>query len=197
MRIIAGKWKGMHIEAPPGDKTRPILDRAKTVLFDVLGSRLAEPGRLPPIHVLDLFAGSGALGLEALSRGAKFALLVEQARAAAALIRRNLDILRIVDAARVLEGDATRVDLPAPPDGSYELVFMDPPYRMLAGPEPHGSVRGLLERLVRDTIVADSAIVVVRHERQPGGPPDLSPLIEIESRDVGNMTLRLLKRQEV
>lgn len=195
MRIIAGKWKGWQIAAPPGDQTRPILDRAKTVLFDMIGHRLAEPGRLPRIAVLDLFAGSGGLGLEALSRGAAYALLVERERQAAALIRRNLDSLQIVSEARVVEADATRCTIPPPPSdvaSSYELVFMDPPYRMLTGPVPGVGIRELTKTLSADPVIAPTALIVVRHERQRGAEPDMSPLVEIDRRDIGKMTLRFM-----
>lgn len=198
MRIIAGKWRGRTIEAPPGSNTRPILDRAKTVLFDILGSRLDEPGRLPAIAVLDLFAGSGALGLEALSRGAGYCLLVEQHRRTAALLRHNLDTLGIVAEARVVEGDAATVPFAVPPAadagaGHYELVFVDPPYRLLEQSVPDPGIRRLLERLASDPAISPTALIVVRHGRRPASAgPDLSPLIERERRDVGTMTFRLM-----
>ncbi len=198
MRIIAGEWRGRRITAPPGERTRPILDRAKTVLFDVLCHRLAEPGRLPPLSVLDLYAGSGALGLEALSRGADYCLFVEQHRPTAAVLRSNLHTLGIIREAHVVEADAARYDFSVPPPsagppGRYELVFVDPPYRLLQSPIPDPSIRKLLTRLSTHPAIAPSAYIVVRHERRPAGAePDLSPLIERERRDVGNMTFRIM-----
>ncbi|HOJ56897.1 MAG TPA: RsmD family RNA methyltransferase [Phycisphaerae bacterium] len=208
MRIIAGTWRGRTIQAPPGRNTRPILDRAKTVLFDILGNRLAEPGRLPPLAVLDLFSGSGALGLEALSRGARFCLFIEQNRESADVLRKNLDVLRIVREAHVIQANASTCDWPAPPkplpgEGrkerseddrppEYELVFMDPPYRLLMGTRPDSLIRNLLRRLATSPLIAPSALIVTRHERQPSGGPDLSPLVEIDRRDIGTMTLRFL-----
>ncbi len=222
MRIIAGTWRGRTLQAPPGRNTRPILDRAKTVLFDILGNRLAEPGRLPPVAVLDLFAGSGALGLEALSRGARFCLFVEQNRASADTLRRNLDTLHVIREADVIQADASTSNWPAPPAGAvppvpspaeslpdstlaespparapavlpaYELVFMDPPYRFLQGSRPEPPLRNLLRRLATSPVIAPSALIVTRHEFQPSGGPDLSPLIEVDRRDVGTMTLRFL-----
>ena len=203
MRIIAGQWRGRTIQAPPGDNTRPITDRAKTVLFDVLGSRLAQPGRLPPIAVLDLFAGSGSLGLEALSRGARHCVFVERHRATAGIIRGNLDTLRVIREAHVIEGDATRIDFPAPPPeesdppgsaGRYELVFVDPPYRMLSGPLPERGVHELCARLASTPVIAPTAIIVVRHSQDDS--PDLSPLVEHERRDVGSMTFRFMRRPD-
>lgn len=139
MRIIAGKWRGRPIEAPDTLETRPILDRAKTVLFDMLGTRLAEPGRLPEVAVLDLFAGSGSLGLEALSRGARYCLFVEQSRLATSILRHNLDRLGVLAEGEVQQNEALSCRILPPPrdpespdqPGTYALVFVDPPYRLL------------------------------------------------------------------
>ncbi len=196
MRIIAGQYRGRIIAAPAGKNTRPILDRAKTVLFDILGHYLAEPGRLPPLAVLDLFAGSGALGLEALSRGASYCLFVEQHRPTAALIRKNLDDLKIIDTARVIEGPAETSLFPSPPEQSgvdrYGLIFIDPPYRLLAGPKPGAEMRTLLDRLPNEPTIGPDALIVVRHAFRPTELPDLAPLCEYRRRDVGTMTLRFM-----
>jgi len=183
----------------PGDQTRPILDRAKTVLFDMLGHRLAQPGVIPPIAVLDLFAGTGTLGLESLSRGARYCCFVERHRATANLLRKNLDALGVIGEADVLDVDATVCDFASPPpdeDGlaQYELVFIDPPYRQLSGPKPVGGIVKLLDRLASSAIIAPSALIVVRHEAKRKAP-DLSPLIERTRRDVGHMTLRIMGRE--
>src|SRR5437764_5683819 len=90
MRIIAGKWRGRPIEAPPGVATRPTADRVRETLFSMLASRL---GSLEGLRIADLFAGSGALGLEALSRGAASGTFVENDAKAAAILRRNIDKL--------------------------------------------------------------------------------------------------------
>ncbi len=197
MRIIAGKWRGRRIVLPRGAGTRPILDRAKTVLFDMLGHRLDQPGGLPPLAVLDLFAGSGMLGLEALSRGARYCLFVERHPPTAALLRRNLDMLGITNEADVLEADTASAEFPPPPasagsPAAYRLVFVDPPYRMLAGSAPDRSIRVLLERISADRVIAPDALTIVRHSHQADGGPDLSPLLGLERRDVGAMTFRFM-----
>lgn len=197
MRIIAGKWRGRQIAAPEGDRTRPITDRAKTVLFDMLGHRLDRPGSLPPLAVLDLFAGSGTLGVEALSRGASFALFVEQHRPTVALIRDNLSLLAIgEDEGLALAADAANCRFPPPPEPlpAYALVFLDPPYRLLSGPAPHPSLRPLIQRLASDPCIAEDVIVVARHAQNPLGGPNLAPLVELERRDVGSMTFRFMGR---
>lgn len=204
MRIVAGTYRGRHITAPDTMDTRPILDRAKVVLFDMLGHRLAQPGMLPPVAVLDLFAGSGALGIEALSRGARYCLFVEQSRPIAAIIRKNLDALEIVGEAEVLQADATKMAIKAPPPlpdepaapARYGLVFVDPPYRLLAGPKPAPALQEFFRRLAHEPSISLEAMIVVRHELQKHSAPDLSPLIQEEQRDVGNMTFRFMRRPE-
>jgi 16S rRNA (guanine966-N2)-methyltransferase len=201
MRIIAGQWRGRKLGAPAGDNTRPILDRAKTVLFDMLGHRLAEPGSLPPIAVLDLYAGSGAIGLEALSRGAAYALFVEKNRSSAAILRSNLDALGVIREANVVEGDAAVVNFPSPAGADaasqFRLVFFDPPYRLLEARVPDRTIARLLRRLVVEPVIAPDALFVTRHERVgPGAEVDLAPLIEEARRDVGTITLRLLRRPQ-
>ncbi len=119
MRIIAGRWRGRPLLAPPGDSTRPTADRVREALFSMLASRL---GSFEGLEVADLFAGSGALGLEALSRGAAHCVFVENDRSALDAIRRNLAAL---DApGEVLARSAEHAALPRPVD----LAFLDPPY---------------------------------------------------------------------
>jgi 16S rRNA (guanine966-N2)-methyltransferase len=120
MRIIAGRWRSRPLTAPPGDGTRPTADRARETLFSMLLSRL---GSFEGLTVLDLFAGSGALALEALSRGAAQAYLVEREPAARKAIEANIRTLGA--AARLIGHDATALP-PAP--AAADLLFLDPPY---------------------------------------------------------------------
>jgi 16S rRNA (guanine966-N2)-methyltransferase len=123
MRVIAGHWGGRRLQAPPGDATRPTSDRVREALFSVLGERVQDA------RVLDLFAGSGALGLEALSRGAAEATFVDSAAGAIRAVRANLEALggaaevRRMDARRFLGGASGAAR-------QYDLVFLDPPYRL-------------------------------------------------------------------
>jgi 16S rRNA (guanine966-N2)-methyltransferase len=126
MRIIAGRWRGRPIEAPPGRATRPTGDRVRETLFSMLASRL---GSFEDLRVADLFAGSGALGLEALSRGAGFATFVESDPAAATVIMRNAEKLGASDRVRILGGSA----LALPRSEPFDLVFADPPYAAGSG----------------------------------------------------------------
>lgn len=126
MRIVAGDLRGRLLVAPKGHSTRPTADRTRQALFNVLEHAAWAPG-LHGRRVLDLFAGSGALGLEALSRGADFCLFVDRDEAARTAIFANLRALSRESAARVLAGDATAMG-PAPAEGPFDLVFLDPPY---------------------------------------------------------------------
>lgn len=121
MRIIAGEWRGRPIEAPPGRSTRPTADRVRETLFAMLASRL---GSFEDLRIADLFAGSGALGFEALSRGAKSATFVDNAPSAARVIRRNAETLGAEDRSCILGGSA----LALPRSEPFDLIFADPPY---------------------------------------------------------------------
>lgn len=121
MRIIAGVWRGRPIDAPPGQSTRPTADRVRETLFSMLASRL---GSFEDLRVADLFAGSGALGLEALSRGAAFATFVENDARSSAVMRRNAEKLGATGRVQILGGSA----LALPRSEPFDLIFADPPY---------------------------------------------------------------------
>jgi len=121
MRIIAGAWRGRLLDAPPGIATRPTADRVRETLFSMLTSRL---GSFEELRVADLFAGSGALGFEALSRGASSATFVERDSSAVAAIRANAERLEAADRITILSANALNL----PSGGPFDLVFADPPY---------------------------------------------------------------------
>lgn len=127
MRIVAGEWRGRKLVAPKGDATRPTADRARETLFAMLTSRL---GSFEGLQVADLFAGSGALGLEALSRGAATCLFVEQDRAAVDTIRSNIAALGAQARARVESGSVMGLRAASQP---LDLILADPPYHSGAG----------------------------------------------------------------
>ncbi len=147
MRVIAGVARGRLLVAPRGTATRPITDRVKETLFAILGERTADA------NVLDLYAGSGAIGIEALSRGAAHCDFVELARPAVAAIRENLQRTGFEDVGSVHQGDVVR-HLAHPSANAYDLVFLDPPYEERAILPP-------LERLAGH--LAPEAVVVVKH----------------------------------
>lgn len=128
MRIVGGEHKGRAIAAPPGRDTRPTGDRAREAVFNILAHAEWSPG-IEGRRVLDLFAGSGALGLEAMSRGAAFALFVETDAGARGTIRDNIEALGLFGATRIHRRDATDLGLkPAGLGEPFDLVFLDPPY---------------------------------------------------------------------
>lgn len=141
MRIVGGKFKGRAIAAPPGRDTRPTSDRAREAVFNILEHAAWSQG-IEGRRVLDLFAGSGALGLEAMSRGAAFALFVETDAGARGAIRDNIEALGLFGTTRIHRRDAT--DLGVKPAGlgdPFDLVFLDPPYGKGLGEGALGKLR--------------------------------------------------------
>jgi 16S rRNA (guanine966-N2)-methyltransferase len=178
VRIIAGEWRGRTIEAPPGQATRPTADRVRETLFSMLASRL---GSFEDLRVADLFAGSGALGLEALSRGAASATFVETDSAAAAAIRRNAEKLGASGRVRVIAGSA----LALPRSEPFDLMFADPPYAP-------GSGTAVVESIIRAGWLARGGWLSVETHR---GETTAAGELEIDSvRDVGRARVILLRR---
>jgi 16S rRNA (guanine(966)-N(2))-methyltransferase RsmD len=156
MRVIAGTFRSRQLKSLKGDALRPTSDRLRETLFNVIA------GRVPGSRFLDLFAGTGAVGIEALSRGAQEAVFLENHAPAAALIRKNLASLGIQSGARVLALDALRgleklATEPNSRSSPFELVFLDPPY---AAAEDY---RRVLNFLGATPILSDSSIVVAEH----------------------------------
>lgn len=128
MRVVSGRFRGKPLVAPPGPATRPTGDRARQAVFNIL-EHAAWARPLREARVIDLFAGSGALGFEALSRGAAFCLFVETDEAARGAIRDNMESLGLFGAARVHRRDATDLGVrPASAGPAFDLAFLDPPY---------------------------------------------------------------------
>lgn len=174
MRIVAGRWGGRRLVAPPGTGTRPTADRVREALFSILGERVDAA------RVLDLFAGSGALGLEALSRGAAQATFVESAPSALKALRANLAALGAPG--EVHRGDALAFLRSARGAArQYDLVFLDPPYR-----DATRLGRELSEGL--PAVLAPGALVVSESDRRAPLPLDL-PLSD--ERRYGDTLLRL------
>ena len=179
MRVIAGTLGGRRIAAPPGTDTRPTSDRVREALFSALGPLGGET-------VLDLFAGSGALAIEALSRGAARAVLVETDARAAAVIRRNLEALQLGPEQAILRRrDALKALRDAREAGeTYDLLFLDPPYRLATGLGPE-----LAEALA--PVLAPGARVIGESDRR--APLDLPGLSTTFERRYGDTLLRIHK----
>jgi len=129
MRIVGGVHKGRALAGPKSRAIRPTTDRTREALFNVLAHGDFGPWELDGARVLDLFAGTGALGLEALSRGARFALFIEEAAEARGLIRTNIEILGLTGVAKLYRRDAAKLgERPASAGPAFDLLFADPPY---------------------------------------------------------------------
>ena len=179
MRVIAGSARGVPLRAPPGRGTRPITDRVKETLFAILGDRV------PDSRVIDLYAGSGAIGIEALSRGAASVDFVERDRAALTAIRDNLARTRLETGARVHGLEVERY-LGGSGDGPWDLAILDPPYEVRAIVAP---LRALVPHL------AGSASVVIKHFWRVE-PPSIERLVVDRQRRFGETMLTFLALED-
>ena len=140
MRVVGGRLKGRLLAAPSSRLVRPTSERLREAMFDILEHRY--PGHVEGARVVDLFAGSGALAIEALSRGAQFALFIDNAPEARALLRANVEALALGGVTRIWRANAAKLGA-APAGGPFGLAFLDPPYGQdLAGPALASLVRG-------------------------------------------------------
>lgn len=173
MRIITGSARGCRLKAPKGMITRPTADRVKESLFNILGAKVWQA------EVLDLFAGTGNLGLEALSRGAAHAVFVDQNAESVSLIRENALHTKLADSAEIVRSEVlSALERFARMGRRFELVFCDPPYE-----------KGLAQKVVLalDTldVLAEEALVVVEHGRKEMFDLPLSRLCHTQSRQYG------------
>jgi len=180
MRIIAGAWRGRPLIAPEGRGTRPTSDRAREGLFSMLASRL---GSFEGLQAADLFAGTGALGLEALSRGAAHCSFIDSDRDAVASIRRNLDSFAAASRADVRQQS---IEYAAAPSRPCDLLFMDPPYRT-------GLAEAALERIADSAWLAPGAWIAVELGGETLSLP--AALTHEAERRFGKATILLLRAQ--
>ena len=178
-RIIAGAARGRRLGVPTGGATRPTSDRAREGLFSSLQTLVGE---LAGTRVLDLYAGSGAVGLEALSRGAGHVLLVENDPRAARTLRANVTTVGL-PGVRVREATVARV-LADPPDAPYDVVFADPPYST-----PPPSLATVLSRLVDGGWLAPDGVLVLERATRDGEPAWPEGLGTVRERRYGEATL--------
>jgi 16S rRNA (guanine966-N2)-methyltransferase len=184
MRITGGTLRSRALKAPKGQATRPTTDRVREALFGILTSA----GALEGARVLDLYAGTGALALEALSRGASTAVLVESAREALTALRANVTALGLEDRARVVAGDVAKAIRRLPDAGPFDLVFADPPWAMVD--EGHGAA--VLSALARSAGIATDGRVVLEHSARTA-PFDVDGLVRLETRKYGDTALTFYK----
>ena len=175
MRIIAGKYRGRTLVTPNSKAIRPTTDRVRESLFSILASGYSR--YLSDTRTLDLFAGTGAIGLEAISRGAKFAVFVENSLQGTDLIRRNIEILGISEQTKIIRSDATQLG----PLGNlqpFNLVFADPPYNK-------GIADKALDCLIKNGWLCCDALIVIE-ESANSLPPQLTNCRILDERKFGD-----------
>jgi 16S rRNA (guanine966-N2)-methyltransferase len=182
MRVVGGRLRGRALAAPKSQAIRPTSDRLRESLFNILMHAYADP--VSDARVLDLFAGTGALGIEAISRGAGFCLFVDDGAEARALIRQNVDALGLGMVTRVFRRDATKLGA-AHPVEPFSLVFLDPPYRK-------GLAEQALVALRDGGWLAPDAVVVIEEAADAGfAPPE--GFDELERRTYDDTMIAILR----
>lgn len=180
MRVIAGRFRSRTLQSLPGDDTRPTYDRLKETLFNVL----AAAGKLDGAVFFDLFAGTGAIGIEALSRGAAKAFFVESGKKAAQVIRANLQALQLEECSEVHErtvADALR--LVAESGIKADIIFLDPPYKM------QGAYEQVLRIVAQSPLLSESGVLVAEHEKRFDPGDGLGTLRRYRRLDQGDSSL--------
>jgi len=182
VRIIGGTLRGRRIRAPDGNATRPMLDRVREAMFSTLAPWIDDDAR-----VLDLFAGSGSLGLEALSRGAAFVRFVERGDPAVGMLKQNARDLGIGDRTQVSQGDALSA-VAWDGEGWADVVFFDPPYPLLGEPKARPRVLAALHGLVR-RVLAPEGVLVFHAPRGAVLSADFEPDLVVRERVYGRNSL--------
>jgi 16S rRNA (guanine966-N2)-methyltransferase len=184
VRVIAGRLRGRTIHAPPSDVVRPTYDRVRESLFGIL-----EP-LLPGAAVLDLFAGSGSLGIESVSRGARSVTFVERDASVLRVTGRNIAELGLTEQCRRVRGDAIALVTGRLPGGPFDVVFVDPPYGS-------GLARRALEELAESALLAEDALIVVEHAARDNLPEFVGTLSKVRSKRYGTTAVEFYEVRSV
>lgn len=182
MRIIGGQWRGRRLFAPEGMETRPTSDKVREALFNIIRNDVFDA------RIWDVFAGSGALALEALSRGAEFAVLTDASRKACAAIRRNIELCGAQERTRLLttewQGAVSSLK-----GEKFSLVFLDPPYKLT------GAYHEVLRCLLAEDMLSEDALIVMEHSRD-AAIQSLPEEFELyDTRRYGDTCLSLVRRR--
>lgn len=186
LRIISGRARGKRLIEFSGQQVRPTADRVREAIFSILTSRL---GSLNGCRVLDLFAGTGALALESLSRGAQYACLVESHTESIKIIQKNIDGCRMQDCTELLRGELPDALTQVTNNGSFDLIFLDPPY------EKGLALATLAQLAAHNEILADKGLVVVETKKGEVLPDEIGPLEKTDQRHYGLSTISLFERR--
>lgn len=186
MRIISGSLGGLHLKAPKGYKVRPTADQVREAMFNILVSRFSVEN----ITILDLFAGTGALGIEALSRGASSAVFVDSNTEAQRTIQTNLSTTHLRERGRLIRAYAAKgIKIVEDQGLQFGGVFLDPPYR-------EGWVDKILRLLASSTTLAPQAWVVVEHDQHEAGADEYASLVLTERRRYGKTGVSFYQYQD-
>ena len=184
LRVISGNQRGRKLLTVKGMSTRPTADRMRESLFNILSNRVIGS------HILDLFAGTGALGIEALSRGATSAVFIDKEKAALSIIERNLEICGLREQSRVLKWNiAINLKCLEGRIPKFDMVFMDPPY-------DHGFVQKALANLYQSNSVANGSIIVVEHSPEEPVPENYFRFEMTDQRRYGRTYFSFLRVQQ-
>lgn len=176
MRVIAGEYKGRRLQTPPDDSVRPTTDKVKEALFSILSDRIWNS------KVLDLFAGTGSLGIEALSRGASLCIFGDHSRDSLRIIRENLSHCRAQQAAQVVAGDYRKILMNL--DEQFDIVLLDPPYGK-------GFLEPCFQIIRQQKLLADDGVIVAEHRREELLPEEFSGFQKIKERKYGIIKLSI------
>lgn len=191
MRIIAGSKRGMRLLPPKGQDTRPITDRVKESLFSILWSK----GKLEDCVVADLFCGTGSMGLEALSRGAKFCTFIDGGRGVVEILNRNIEKAGFLAESKSVCANILKVGAAVTPEhGGYDLVFVDPPYVMSTNCGAGSKVAKMMELI--ETQVNKGGVVTLRTHLRSYIEEAYGQLVQIDLREWGNMKIAFFQKPE-
>ena len=183
MRVISGTAKGHPLKAPKGMNTRPTTDRIKEALFNILGSLTVDS------RVLDLFAGSGALGIEALSRGAEKAVFIEKDAIAISVIKTNLVNTKLEEFGEVYRNDINKaIQILAQKRYKFDLIFLDPPYEK-------DYEKASLEEIYKNNILAENGLIVVESSKKTLLPKEVGELNLFRQEKYGDTLLNFYRRK--
>ncbi len=184
MRIGGGDYRGRILRTPRGDRTRPTSGLVRETLFNILAPEL------PEARILDLFAGCGSVGLEALSRGAAFATFVEKDRAAVECLRGNITTIGVEERTLVLPCPVERALSTLQRQGDrFDIIFLDPPFH---DAQAYAQV---LDALAESPLLRDGGVIVVQHGPRLALPESIGPLAQSRRREMGDNTLTFYRRQ--
>ena len=185
LRVIAGVAKGHRLKTPRGMATRPTSDRVKEALFNIIAAFV------PDSYVLDMFSGTGSLGIEALSRGAAYAVFVDYHKECVDIIKENLNYTKLQSKAKVFQADCLRVAKKLGRRGNrFDIIFMDPPYSK-------NLVEGALSSIVENGIIKDNGIIVVEHRKSDTVPQKIGDVELVRRQDYGDTSLSFYRRKEI